>query len=452
MIIELHILQNFAPSNLNRDDTGAPKSCTFGGEMRSRISSQAAKRAARCFVSDPKFIGADKMLSEEELGKRSKYFKEKLTGRLVKEAQMSEGLAAVTAEAALKSLKVKVKSDGLTEYLLFIGKGEIDKIIEVCSQHRSTFEAYARHLEAQSAKSKRKKATDDEVADAADKKESLPSELKKPFEEAQKEIQNALDVKSAADIAMFGRMIADLQVKNVDAACQVAQAFSTHAVNESEFDFYAAVDELKPREKGGAGQLGTLEFNSALYYRYANIHVEQLRDKNLDKNEKLARRASEAFLQAFAMSVPTGKQNSFASPTLPAMILIIVRPYGLCSLANAFATPVRVTQDDLERGDGLIEKSIKRLGEHFNKMQRMYGSYAPLEVAAYCTEYDGEFIDFTRKQKDADRQSSETKAAKDEKKSKLETVLQRKDELKEVINEAINKAFPSAPDEGANER
>ena len=40
MFVEIHILQNFAPSNLNRDDTGMPKDCEFGGYRRARISSQ----------------------------------------------------------------------------------------------------------------------------------------------------------------------------------------------------------------------------------------------------------------------------------------------------------------------------------------------------------------------------------------------------------------------------
>ena len=47
MKIDLHLLQNFAPANLNRDDTGAPKDCDFGGFRRARISSQCLKRSMR---------------------------------------------------------------------------------------------------------------------------------------------------------------------------------------------------------------------------------------------------------------------------------------------------------------------------------------------------------------------------------------------------------------------
>lgn len=47
MLIEIHMIQNHSPANLNRDDLGAPKTCVFGGVMRARISSQCLKRSIR---------------------------------------------------------------------------------------------------------------------------------------------------------------------------------------------------------------------------------------------------------------------------------------------------------------------------------------------------------------------------------------------------------------------
>ncbi|MBK8958601.1 MAG: type I-E CRISPR-associated protein Cas7/Cse4/CasC [Proteobacteria bacterium] len=45
-LVEIHVPgQNYAPSNLNRDDTGAPKDALFGGIRRGRVSSQCSKRA-----------------------------------------------------------------------------------------------------------------------------------------------------------------------------------------------------------------------------------------------------------------------------------------------------------------------------------------------------------------------------------------------------------------------
>jgi CRISPR system Cascade subunit CasC len=51
-LIELHILQSFPVSCLNRDDVGAPKTATFGGVTRARVSSQCLKRAIRLYAKD----------------------------------------------------------------------------------------------------------------------------------------------------------------------------------------------------------------------------------------------------------------------------------------------------------------------------------------------------------------------------------------------------------------
>ena len=45
--IDLHILQDLPPSNINRDDNGTPKHAVYGGVQRLRVSSQAWKRATR---------------------------------------------------------------------------------------------------------------------------------------------------------------------------------------------------------------------------------------------------------------------------------------------------------------------------------------------------------------------------------------------------------------------
>ncbi len=133
MKIELHLLQNFAPSNLNRDDTGAPKSCQFGGVMRGRISSQSWKRAAR------RYVEARGLLSKDELGYRSRRFKQTLIGCLRKDEDAlikidgepySDKAAPIAADVAVRSFKAKMKDD-LTAYLLFVGQGEIKKAVEL---------------------------------------------------------------------------------------------------------------------------------------------------------------------------------------------------------------------------------------------------------------------------------------------------------------------------------
>jgi len=133
-------------------------------------------------------------------------------------------------------------------------------------------------------------------------------------------------------------MVADDANLNVDAACQVAHALSTHAV-ATEFDYYTAVDDRNPAEETGAGMIGTIEFDSATLYRYATVNVDAL-NRNLGDGESTAQ-AVEAFVRAFATSMPTGKQNTFANRTVPDAVVVMVREGRPVNLVGAFEEPVK---------------------------------------------------------------------------------------------------------------
>lgn len=47
LFLDVHAIQTLPPSNINRDDTGSPKTCQYGGVKRARVSSQSWKRAMR---------------------------------------------------------------------------------------------------------------------------------------------------------------------------------------------------------------------------------------------------------------------------------------------------------------------------------------------------------------------------------------------------------------------
>src|SRR5262249_27148563 len=134
MKIELHILQNFAPSNLNRDDTGAPKSCEFGGYRRARISSQSLKRAARTFVEERELI------DEANLGKRSELHLSKLAERISKDRDGQ--IAQKIVNDLFAESDVKAGEAGESKVLLYFGNGTIDEIAKVCGEKWSELEAY----------------------------------------------------------------------------------------------------------------------------------------------------------------------------------------------------------------------------------------------------------------------------------------------------------------------
>jgi CRISPR system Cascade subunit CasC len=149
------------------------------------------------------------------------------------------------------------------------------------------------------------------------------------------------------------------------AACQVAHAISTHKVDHSE-DFYTAVDDLKPDDNSGADMLGTVEFNSACYYRYAVIDLEKLR-KNLLGDDELLIKGVEAFLHSSIYALPSGKQNSFAAHQLPNFIGFTVRKNASPrSLANAFEKPVRMSNE------GWSSPSAESLGKEWNELETVF--------------------------------------------------------------------------------
>jgi CRISPR system Cascade subunit CasC len=336
MLVELHMLQNFAPSNLNRDDTGSPKDCEFGGYRRARISSQCQKRAIR------RLFSADGLLPPENLAVRTTRLTDAVTDRLVARGHDADESRRVV-EAAVPGTGLKL-NEGRTQYLLFLGADELDAIAEVCHENWDSLAA----------------AVVDTKASKKEAKAALPKEITAA-------LGKGLDGRAAADLALFGRMLADLPERNRDAASQVAHALSTNTVS-AEFDFFTAVDDLKPAsEDAGAGMLGTVEFNSSCYYRYANVDVRQLQ-QNLGNDDELTRAALRAFLQAAVAAVPSGKQNTFAAYNPPSLVMAVVRDRGFWSLANAFVKPIA------PRGDAdLVAGSIAALDDYWGRLTTMYG-------------------------------------------------------------------------------
>lgn len=345
-LVEIHAIQNFAPSNLNRDDTGAPKEAFFGGRRRARISSQCLKRAIReHFKQKVK----DNLFDTNAIAVRTKRLQEEVVKLLSSKNRDTEE-SKQKIDLALKSVKLIINDDGKTQYLMFLGRKEILAIADVIDKHWNSIVLPSKKDEKPEKKKKKK----------GEEAESLPPEIKHSLEKV-------FDGGKAVDLALFGRMLADMPENNQYAACQVAHAISTHAV-EREFDFYTAVDDLQPEDNAGSDMIGTVEFNSACFYRYAAIDVEKLIE-NLQKDTELALTGLRAFIEGFVVSEPTGKQNTFAAHNPPEYIVVSVRKGGAPrNLANAFELPVRVKGED-----SLISKSVECLAEKYTRLSGAYG-------------------------------------------------------------------------------
>jgi len=332
MKIELHMLQNFAPSCLNRDDTNAPKDCQFGGFRRARISSQCLKRATRTHPLFAETVGTETAI-------RSRRLIGEIAQQLV-DAGRSQGEANAAAGAIMAQLAGKVGDDGRTAVAIYIGRAEITRIVEAIQDNWDGLMG-------------------DGEADS-NTAEKLRKALTKEFK----------DIAGAADIALFGRMIAERTDLNIDAACQVAHAISTHKA-AMEMDFYTAVDDLQPDEDPGAGMMGTVEFNSSCFYRYSLIDLPQLLE-NLDRDDDLAARTVDGLLRASVAAIPTGKQHSMAAQNPPSFVMAVVRTSGVpWSLVNAFERPVQVTDYDEK---GLVQQSIEALDAYWGQLADAYGT------------------------------------------------------------------------------
>ena len=337
LFIDIHILQTVPPSNINRDDTGSPKTARFGGVKRARVSSQAWKKATRDLFSD--------VLEENKIGQRTLYAADLIAGFVAELLPDADSDQAATAAAnALSATGVKVEGKA-TKYLLFVSPGQAKALAELAVHSIETGEAI-------------------------DKK-------------AAKEI---LDVKkrpalNAVDIAMFGRMVADAPDLNVDASVQVAHAIGIGEM-EPEFDYFTAMDDRSPEDTAGAAMIETTEFTSATMYRYANIDVFHLCE-NLG-SARAACKGVEAFLRAFTMSMPTGKQNSFANRTLPAAVVIQLRNTQPVSLVNAYEKPV-----EARSGKSQVEIGCERLAAQEKAIDAAFGT-TPLKTFVIAASPDAE--------------------------------------------------------------
>lgn len=294
--VDIHLIQLVPPSCINRDDTGSPKSALFGGVERHRVSSQAWKRAVRNDFNT--------YLDVSELGERTLQAVKRISERIrqieetMSEADADDAAANILSAAGI-TMDKKKKDDGSapkTGYLLFLSRSEINQLAELAIEN------------------------------------IVGGKLTK------KKVREALQGPSAIDVALFGRMLADAPETNVDASCQVEHSLSVHKATR-EFDYYTAVDDNASEDNAGAGMIGTQEFVSSALYRYATINVDKLAS-NVGSVEAAAR-AVEAFIRSFTLSMPTGKQNTFANRTRPDFLLVEIRNDQPVSLVNAFETPVK---------------------------------------------------------------------------------------------------------------
>jgi len=329
-LIELHILQSFPVSCLNRDDVGAPKTAVFGGVTRARISSQCLKRAIRnC---------AKELLPELNQGIRSRYILPLFAQALERQEVKTATGEKLAREIAAFFNEIDKKDERRVKTAMFLSPGEVADIAKA-------------------------------LAEIAKKRDPTAADIKKACKSASR--------MDAADIAIFGRMVANDSSVSIEGAGMFGHALSTHRA-ENDIDFFSAVDEAKPEDvPAGAAITDTLEFTSATYYRYAGLNLNLLADEGHlgALSSKNRESVVDTFVRATVLAVPGARKNSMNAHTLPGYVLGIVKDKGQpLQLINAFENPV-ISKN------GFMEASITALKEHHERLKKNWAIEPTVEVA-----------------------------------------------------------------------
>ena len=334
--IEFHILQSFPVSCLNRDDVGSPKTAVIGGVTRARVSSQCWKRAVRLSLHE---LGV-------KLGLRTKKIEQKIIELLIEKHLSQEEL-----EKCSKVFVPKITDDTL----VFLSKKEFGTLADAYVEIK------------------------DELVEEKNKEDREKN--KKIIKKA---IKNNIKRESmdALDIALFGRMIAMVTDMDVEAASMFSHAISTHKVS-SEIDFFTALDDLQDEQ--GSAHMGTSEYNSATYYRYVCLDIEQLKD-SLGDDEDQIKTAVSSFIKALFLAVPSAKQN-----TMTAMC-----PWNYAKILVREGQPVQLSFEKpvvKDLNGGFLSGSIKTLNESINQFENNFGSLYRKKAEITFSQENNDSID-----------------------------------------------------------
>lgn len=337
MLYEIHMLKNYPPTNLNRDENGAPKTCLFGGVNRGRISSQCLKRTWRTSSVFQQEIGA------ENLGVRTRKLPDLVGDKLLEMGVPENYVELVVPKISGFGTKegTENKKGSYTAQVIFFGPQDIQAAAEAV---KGILDRCKNEKEVKALKGKDLQAAVSGVKDRA----------------------------VTLDIALFGRMVTSDAFRDVEASMQVAHAISTNKV-AVESDYFTAMDDLlrgETADESGAAMIGDIDYNSSCYYIYASLDTDVLKEnlKDAENADEIIAKAVPALLRTMAFTNPSGKQNSFAGHVLPGAVLVECKNTKIpTSMVNAFVEPVR------GGGRDLLGNSVERLAREVDSISEEFG-------------------------------------------------------------------------------
>ncbi|MFB6357424.1 MAG: type I-E CRISPR-associated protein Cas7/Cse4/CasC [bacterium] len=328
--LQIHFLNSLPPSNPNRDDLGRPKTAIMGGVERQRISSQCLKRSWRTSDTFWETVGDNQSIRTKKIGRA-------IEKSLVEGYSLSDFLSEDNPE----SVRSPVDEDTAESWAISIAGqfGDLDDGHELSTVAMVTpeeIDAIDNHLES--------------IAAGNEPDEDDISVLR--------------ESSRAIDTNLFGRMVADNAQFSIGGTMQVGHALTTHGITV-ESDYFTAVDELNTGEETGSGHIDNRDFSSGVFYGFAALNLERLRD---ELGEKLYKynypEAMAAFLRSMLTVTPSGFKNSFGSSGYSEYAVVehsTDQPRNLAS--TAFGQPVT---------GNYLENSIERLDETLGRFDEAY--------------------------------------------------------------------------------
>jgi len=388
--LQIHTLTSYPGTLLNRDDAGFAKRLPFGGATRTRVSSQCLKYHWRNFDGENALYNLD--VSKTYRSRET--FQRKLAQPLIDDGYPEPLVRAGTFALKERLLTGKKGSKSTiknvitpdededpweeleTGQITILGAPEMNYLRDLLTSKiedlKDDFPVFWENG------SEPDKETVKEVADSIN--DFSKSDLKKNLK--------GLDLASGLDAAMFGRMVTSDILARGDAAIHVAHAFTTHE-EESESDFFTAVDELRrdePEESGelGSGHINSTELSSGLFYSYVVVDIPLLisnlqgidRDDWQNADRSLAAEIIKRLIHLIATVSPGAKLGSTAPYSYAQCLLVEAGSSQPRTLANAFQQAVS------KNGEGILPNSFHSLGDHLRDLDSMYGKQNERQLAA----------------------------------------------------------------------
>jgi len=330
--LQIHSLNSYSASLLNRDDSGLAKRLPYGGTLRTRISSQCLKRHWK-MTDDPHAL---RRIADAESSIRSRELVTNMVVNRLKDKIPQEVLEKLEPEIQKAVYGDKGISKKSRQTIL-LGNPEIQ------------------WLKDQAEEIAEKAGNDPNLV------EKIAKEWKKNFISNIKVMREQTTLHAGIESALFGRMVTSDPSANITAPVYVAHSFTIHS-EETESDYFTAVDDLS-EDQTGADTIQETELTSGIFYGYTVVDIPSLLD-NLAGDINLAGKVLYNLVHLIAEVSPGAKLGSTAPFSRATLMLLEAGDRQPRSLAEAYRKPCQPQ----------ISTAITSLKNHLINLDKAYST------------------------------------------------------------------------------